>query len=126
MVVKKKKKFFKSRELKGVKVKFLVELKFGFKFIFGYLFFIRFDMDFLWKIYLEIEEEFEIYIEDLKLDIVLWRLIFFGSDSILNVFWVGFEYGLGFFERKLVIFFLEFEFLVVCKEEVDDGNILDS
>lgn len=77
-----------------MKVKFLVKVKRRFKFMFGYLFFIRFDMDFLRKGFFEMEEEFEIYIEYFNLVIFFWGLVFLGSDSIFRVFLVGLEYGL--------------------------------
>lgn len=119
------KKFIRNREVRGVKVKFLVKLKFGCNFIFGYLFFVEVDIDFLKKINLEIKEELEVFIDNLKMCIFLWRLIFFGIDCNFKVFWLGFECGFGLLERKLIFFFLEFELLVICKEGLDDCNFLN-
>lgn len=126
VVVKKKKKFSKSRELKGVKVKSPAELKPGSKPTLGHLFSTRSDTDSPRKIYPETEEESEIHIEDPKLDTVPWRSTSFGSDSTLNAPWAGSEYGLGPSERKPATFFSESELPAACKEEADDGNTSDS
>ncbi|KAG0602585.1 hypothetical protein M758_10G025200 [Ceratodon purpureus] len=127
VIVVKKKKFAKNRELKGVKVKSPIKLKPGSKPTLGHLFSTRSDTDSPRKVFPDMETESEIHIDNPKMVRLPWKSTSFGSDSTFRVPSMGSDYGLALAERKPYFGFSESETPGVYSEEPENGgNVSDS